>query len=184
MLVFKELKKGFPVFILNKETLIYQQGKVTQDATPPRMNTVFGQPMIVDVSLESEGQVKIWTLPADQSLAEVQSDANIVIATDKAALVNILKSIESECTTYLEGIDGRKQKLEAAKNLIAELDVVYKQQQQTEERALHPQKTFQAMPVTEPEIVRSVMEVQLLNASSSMYVTPSGMTTLVKEEHS
>jgi hypothetical protein len=38
----------------------------------------------------------------------VQSDANIVIATDKAALVSILKSIESECITYLEGIDGRK----------------------------------------------------------------------------
>lgn len=156
MLVFKELKKGFPVFILNKETLLYQQGKVTQDATPPRMNTVFGQPMIVDVSLESEGQVKIWTLPADQSLAEMQSDANIVIATDKAALVTILKSIESECTTYLEGVDGRKQKLEAAKNLIAELDVVYKQQQQTEERFVRIEQSIGGIESTLSKILKAV----------------------------
>lgn len=156
MIVFKELKKGFPVFILNKETLLYQQGKVTQDATPPRMNTVFGQPMIVDVSLESEGQVKIWTLPADQSLAEVQSDANIVIATDKAALVSILKSIESECTTYLEGIEGRKQKLEAAKNLIAELDVVYKQQQQTEERFVRIEQSIGGIESTLSKILKAV----------------------------
>ena len=156
MLVFKELKKGFPVFILNKETLLYQQGKVTQDATPPRMNTVFGQPMIVDVSLESEGQVKIWTLPADQSLAEMQSDANIVIATDKAALVTILKSIESECTTYLEGVDGRKQKLEVAKNLIAELDVVYKQQQQTEERFVRIEQSIGGIETTLSKILKAV----------------------------
>lgn len=156
MIAFKELKKGFPVFILNKETLLYQQGKVTQDATPPRMNTVFGQPMIVDVSLESEGQVKIWTLPADQSLAEVQSDANIVIATDKAALVSILKSIESECTTYLEGIEGRKQKLEAAKNLIAELDVVYKQQQQTEERFVRIEQSIGGIESTLSKILKAV----------------------------
>lgn len=156
MIVFKELKKGFPVFILNKETLLYQQGKVTQDSTPPRMNTVFGQPMIVDTSIESEGQVKIWTLPADQSLAEMQSDANIVIATDKAALVSILKSIESECTTYLEGIEGRKQKLEVAKNLIAELDVVYKQQQQTEERFVRIEQSIGGIESTLSKILKAV----------------------------
>ena len=156
MIVFKELKKGFPVFILNKETLLYQQGKVTQDSTPPRMNTVFGQPMIVDVSIESEGQVKIWTLPADQSLAEMQSDANIVIATDKAALVSILKSIESECNTYLEGVDGRKQKLEVAKNLIAELDVVYKQQQQTEERFVRIEQSIGGIESTLSKILKAV----------------------------
>ena len=153
---FKELKKGFPVYILNKDTIEYCQGKVNQDATPPRIGTIIGSSMIVDVSIESEGQVKIWTLPADQSLAEMQSDANIVIATDKAALVSILKSIESECNTYLEGVDGRKQKLEVAKNLIAELDVVYKQQQQTEERFVRIEQSIGGIESTLSKILKAV----------------------------
>ena len=131
---FKELKKGYPVYLLNKDSLDYFQGKVTQDATPPRMNTTFGQPMVVDVSIESNGQIKIWTLPSEQSVAEMQSDSNSVIATDKSVLVTILKSIQNECETYLEQVDSQKQKLNKAKKLSAELDIVYKQQQQTEER--------------------------------------------------
>ena len=133
-MTFKELKKGFTVFILNKETLSYHKGRATQDATPPRMNITFGNPMIVDVSIEAEGQIKIWTLPADQQLAETQADSNIVIATDKLPLVQIVKSIQSECETYLASIDQHKEKLAKAKKLVADLDVAYKQQQQTEER--------------------------------------------------
>ena len=153
---FKELKKGFPVYILNKESLSYQQGKVVQDATPPRMNTVFGQPMLVDVSIESEGQIKIWTLPADQQTAEMQSDSNIVIATDKVPLVSILKSIESECQTYIDGVDNCQKRLEVAKGLVAELDVVYKQQQQTEERFVRIEQSIGGIESTLSQILKAV----------------------------
>ena len=131
-MTFKELKKGFPVFIFNKGDLTYVQRKTITDATPPRINTVFGQPMIVDVSIESEG---IWTLPADQQLAERQSDSNIIITTDKSLLVNIVKAIETECEAYLQAVPTYNKKLELAKNLASELDVTYKQQQQTEQRS-------------------------------------------------
>lgn len=131
---FKELKKGFPVYIINKDTVEYSQGKVAQDATPPRLNTVFGQPMITDVSIESNGITKIWTLPADQKVAEMQTDSNIIISTDKSAIIAMVKNIQTECETYLQGVELNQKRLETSKKLIAELDVTYKQQQQTEER--------------------------------------------------
>lgn len=133
MMCFKELKKGLEVYILHRDTLDFYVGKITSDATPPRLG--FGQPiMIVDVSIDSNNQIKIWTLPADQTVAEMSSDANVVIATDKSNLVNIAKSIKSECETYLAGIDQYKEKLEKVNVLISDLDVAFKQQQQTEER--------------------------------------------------
>lgn len=131
---FKELKKGFPVYILNKDTIEYYQGKVVQDATPPRIGSVIGASMIVDVSIESNGSTKIWTLPSDQKVAEMQNDSNVIISTDKNTIIAMIKSIHQECESYLQGIDINKKKLKLTKDLIAELDVVYKQQQQTEER--------------------------------------------------
>ena len=131
---FKELKKGFPVYVLNKQTLEYSQGKVIQDATPPRLNQTFGQGLLTDVSIESGGASKIWTLPADQKVAEMQNDSEVIIATDKNTIITMIKSINTECQSYLDGVEAYQQKLELSKKLIAELDVAYRQQQQTEER--------------------------------------------------
>ena len=131
---FKELKKGFPVYILNRDSVEYFQGKVIQDATPPRLNVTFGQPMITDVSIEYNGITKIWTLPSEQKVAEMQSDSSTIISTDKPAIIAMIKNIQAECEAYLQGVETNQTKLESAKKLIAELDVTYKQQQQTEER--------------------------------------------------
>ena len=90
--------------------------------------------MVVDVSIDSNNATKIWTLPADQKVAEMQNDSNVIISTDKNAIIAMIKSINQECENYLQGIDINKKKLKLTKDLIAELDVVYKQQQQTEER--------------------------------------------------
>lgn len=133
-MIFKELKKGLPVYILNKNTLDYNQGKVVQDATPQRINPNFGQGLLTDVSIESGGVTKIWTLPADQKVAEMQNDSDTIIAIDKSTILAMIKSIHGECESYLQGVPHYEEKLEKAKGLIAELDQNYKQQQQTEER--------------------------------------------------
>ena len=133
-MIFKELKKGLPVYILNKNNLDYNQGKVIQDATPPRIGSTFGQGLLTDVSIESGGITKIWTLPADQKVAEMQNDSDTIIAIDKSTILAMIKSIHGECESYLEGVPHYEEKLEKAKALIAELDQTYKQQQQTEER--------------------------------------------------
>lgn len=153
---FKELRKGFPVYIINKDTVEYSQGKVTQDATPPRLNSTFGQPMVTDVSVEASGITKIWTLPADQKVAEMQNDSNTIISTDKSTIVAMVKNIQTECETYLQGIELNEKRLDATKKLIAELDVTYKQQQQTEERFSRIEESIQSMGDTLSQILKAV----------------------------
>ncbi len=153
---FKELRKGFPVYIINKDTVEYTQGRVAQDATPPRINTTFGQPMITDVSIEANNVTKIWTLPADQKVAEMQSDSNIIISTDQAAILAMIKNIQTECETYLQGIDLNKKRLDSSKKLIAKLDINYKQQQETEERFSRIEQSIQGMEDTLSQILKAV----------------------------
>ena len=153
---FKELRKGFPVYIINKDTVEYTQGRVAQDATPPRINTTFGQPMITDVSIEANNVTKIWTLPADQKVAEMQSDSNIIISTDQVAILAMIKNIQTECETYLQGIDLNKKRLDSSKKLIAKLDINYKQQQETEERFSRIEQSIQGMEDTLSQILKAV----------------------------
>lgn len=153
---FKELRKGFPVYILNKESVEFSQGKVTQDSTPPRLNTTFGQPMICDVAIESKGSTKIWTLPADQKVAEMQTDNNVIISTDNIAILAMIKNIQQECETYLQGVEHNQERLQRAKQLIAEQDVTYKQQQQTEERFNKLEHSIVGIESTLSEILKKL----------------------------
>lgn len=153
---FKELRKNFSVYILNKETIEYWQGKVVQDATPPRLDGTFGQPMLTDVSIESNNSTRIWTLPADQKVAEMQNDPNVIISTDKNTIVAMAKNIQQECESYLQGIDKTKKRLEAVNKLVAELDITYKQQQQTEERFSRIEDSIKMMENTLSQILNAV----------------------------
>ena len=155
-MIFKELKKGLPVYILNKNTLEYNQGKVIQDATPQRMNPTFGQGLLTDVSIEAGGVTKIWTLPADQKVAEMQNDSDTIIAIDKSTILAMVKSIHSECESYLEGVPHYEEKLEKAKGLISELDQNYKQQQQTEERFTKIEQSIDGIQSALSEILKAV----------------------------
>ena len=155
-MIFKELKKGLPVYILNKNTLEYSQGKVVQDATPQRLNTTFGQGLLTDVSIEAGGITKIWTLPADQKVAEMQSDSDTIIAIDKSTILAMVKSIHGEFESYLEGVPHYEEKLEKAKALIGELDQNYKQQQQTEERFTKIEQSIDGIQTALSEILKAV----------------------------
>ena len=155
-MIFKELKKGLPVYILNKNTLEYSQGKVIQDATPQRMNPTFGQGLLTDVSIEAGGVSKIWTLPADQKVAEMQNDSDTIIAIDKSTILAMIKSIHGECESYLEGVPHYEEKLQKAKELISELDQNYKQQQQTEERFTKIEQSIDGIQSALSEILKAV----------------------------
>ena len=155
-MIFKELKKGLPVYILNKNTLEYNQGKVIQDATPQRMNPNFGQGLLTDVSIEAGGVSKIWTLPADQKVAEMQNDSDTIIAIDKDTILAMIKSIHGECESYLQGVPHYEEKLEKAKTLISELDSNFKQQQQTEERFLKIEESIGGIQSALAEILNAV----------------------------
>lgn len=157
-MIFKELKKGLPVYILNKNTLEYNQGKVIQDATQQRMNPTFGQGLLTDVSIEAGGVTKIWTLPADQKVAEMQNDSDTIIAIDKSTILAMIKSIHGECESYLEGVPHYEEKLEKSKQLIIELDQNYKQQQQTEERFTKIEQSIDGIQSALTEILKAVQK--------------------------
>ena len=66
---FKDMKQGYAVWFFDKEEVKTYQGKVVSVAVPRYDAPVFvqmppqSQGMVVDVTIESEGSAKTYTIP-------------------------------------------------------------------------------------------------------------------------
>lgn len=139
-MTFKELRQNLPIHILDKGEMVYGLGKVV-NVGMPRINTQAGQPnnfgtmpqmqMVVDVTVEWNGQTKTYTLADNASVAAVGS---VMVSIDKADILKELQATKTDCEQYLANIDRKKEELEKCDKLIGELDTSFKERQETENR--------------------------------------------------
>ena len=128
---FKDIQQGYTVHILNKQDMTYIQGKVTGN-TFPRMETINGKAqMVVDVNIEVDGKTATYTIPESLS---VTFAGNLVLSTDREALSREVEAMKNNAEKRLANVDSDKKIVERASNLLAELNPIYKQKQDTEKR--------------------------------------------------
>lgn len=80
---FRDIKPGYPVFILDKESVTATQGKAVSVGVP-RIQTpnTFGQTssLVVDIAIEADGTTKTYTIP---ETAAVTYAGTLALSTDK-----------------------------------------------------------------------------------------------------
>ena len=138
-MTFKELRASFPIYMLSKgEELKFTQLK-TIDVSLPRVNTGVAfsmnngiQPLIVDVTVENEGQRVTYNIPENVTAYAVSS--NTIIATTKDDILRELQATKCDCEEYLSNVEKRKEKLSQCNKLIGELDTAYRDKQVMEKR--------------------------------------------------
>jgi hypothetical protein len=142
---FKDVKQNYPVFILDKQELKVIQGKVVSAAFPridmnggARPNPASINPtnptgalMVVDVTIEADGKTATYTIP--ENLA-VTYAGNIVLSTDREGLVREIEAMKNAAEQILSTVDHQKAIVEKASSLLAELNPLYKEKRETEER--------------------------------------------------
>lgn len=113
--------------------MVYGLGKVV-NVGMPRINTQAGQAntfgtmpqmqMVVDVTVEWNGQTKTYTLADNASVAAVGS---VMVSIDKADILKELQATKADCEQYLANVDKKKEQLEQCDKLIGELDTEHKE---------------------------------------------------------
>lgn len=70
MLLFKDIKQNYPVYILDTQEFSLIQGKATQVSFPRlEMNQKTGKTeMVVDVTIEANGKMAIYAIPESHSV--------------------------------------------------------------------------------------------------------------------
>lgn len=132
-MIFKDIKQNYPVFMLDKQALTITQGKAIAVAFP-RMdlnkNTAVTQ-MVVDVTIEAEGKTATYTIPENLSVTYA---GNLVLSTDRQGLVNEVEAMKTAAEQALSSMERQKEILAKSSALLAELNPVFKEKQETEKR--------------------------------------------------
>ena len=156
-MLFKDIKQNYPVYILDKQDLSVIQGKATSVSFPRMdMNPKIGKTeMVVDVTIEVNGKTGTYTIPENLSVTYA---GNLVLSTDKQGLSGEIESMKNNAEQILASVDRQKEILNKASSLLAELNPVYREKQETEKR-------FGVIETQVSEVKKSVDEIKDLVTS-------------------
>lgn len=131
-MTFKDLKSGFSVYLLDRNTLKYEQGRVMSVGLPHTdlQACNFGK-MFVDITIQAEGKQNTYSVCDAEPTAYAGS---LLIATDKEYITNEVRAINAQAEETLAKIDDARRTVSACKTLLADLDTAYKDRQETETR--------------------------------------------------
>lgn len=130
---FKDIKQNYPVYILDKHEFQIIQGKVTAVSFPRvEMNQKTGRTeMVVDVTVEADGKTATYAIPENLS---VTFAGNFVLSTDKQGLTSEVEALVASAEQIIASVP-RANKIKAeAPAMLASLNPVYKEKQETEQR--------------------------------------------------
>ena len=130
---FKDIKQGYPVYILDKSNLNFSQGKTTAVSfSRMGVNQKTGKAeMVRDITIEADDKTATYTIPEELSVTYA---GNLVLSTDKQGLINDVNAVQSRAEQILAQREEAETLLAKAPGLLAELNPVYKEKQETEKR--------------------------------------------------
>lgn len=144
MLLFKDIKQNYPVFILDKQEFSLSIGKATQVSFPRlEMNQKTGKAeMVVDVTIEAEGKTATYSIPENLSVTYA---GNVVLSTEKSGLSGEVEAQKANAEQILASASTAKKIIDKAPLLLAELNPAYKEKQETELRFGKIEKSISGM---------------------------------------
>lgn len=132
-MLFKEIKQNYPVYILDKQEFQIIQGKATAVSFPRvEMNQKTGRTeMVVDVTVEANGKTATYSIPENLS---VTFAGNLVLSTDKQGLTGEVEAMVANADQILTSVQQAQKIKDTASAILADLNPVYKEKQETEKR--------------------------------------------------
>lgn len=132
-MVFKDIKQNYPVYVLDKQELTVTNCKaVDVGFSRIEMNPKTGKTeMVVDVSVEINGKTTPFVIPENLSVSYA---GNLVLSTTEQGLVGEVRSMQNMAEQYFAAEPYQRKVKELAPELLAKLDVNYRDKQETEKR--------------------------------------------------
>lgn len=108
--------------------------------------------MVVDVTIESNGKTATYTIPENLSVTYA---GDIVLSTDKQGLAAEVESMKSTAEKILESVPKQQEVVEKATTLLADLNPIYKEKKETEQRFAKLEQSISRMESTVTNFINS-----------------------------
>lgn len=132
-MMFKDLKQGCSVHILDRDKMEYGIGKVTAVSFPRMdMNAMTGKSsMVVDITIDWDGKSAVYVFPENSTISNTK---NLTITPDRQLLVNELEMVKSESQRVLDSVEKHREILEKTDKLLVELNPTLREKKEIDER--------------------------------------------------
>lgn len=143
-MTFKDLKTGYPIYLLDRIALRFEQGKVMAVSSPhaDMQPGNFGK-MLVDISIQTkDGKQNTYSVSDTEQTAYA---GNLLLTCNKECVVNEVRAINAQAEETLAKVDASRKTMDGCKALLEELDTAFKDKQETEKRFLKIDERFSAM---------------------------------------
>lgn len=133
MILFKDVKQNYPVYILDKQEFCVISGKVTGISFPRvEINQKTSRSeTVVDVTVEVDGKTATYAIPENLSTTYA---GNIVLSTSKQGLIGDAEALNTKADQILASVQHAQSIKEKYPQVLAELNPMYKDRQETEQR--------------------------------------------------
>lgn len=129
---FKDLKAGHEVYAVDLNKVEVYSGKVVNAPTLPHTDPKFGiAQLVVDVTIDVNGESKTYVLPADTDSAYPQ---NMVVTTNRDVVLREIESKKNTCQQGLSMKDYYEECIGRCDKIIADYNPAFKEKQENEAR--------------------------------------------------
>ncbi len=132
-MTFKDLKSGYPIYLLDRTTLTYEQGKIMA-VSPPHADVQpgnFGKTLVEITTQTKDGKQNTYSVSDTEQVAYAGS---LLITCNKDCAVNEVRAIKAQAEETLAKVEASRKIVIDCKNLLSELDTTFKDKQETEKR--------------------------------------------------
>lgn len=137
-MLFKELKQGYPLYILNVNTMEVCTGTVTfvgqPHVTQDKAKLAKGQlQMVIDVTATFGNQSQ--TIELTDSLSQTMSnDGAMLITPNQEDIANGIRLVKTRCEEYIRNEEHYKELIKKCDALLPTVDPLYRQSMDNEAR--------------------------------------------------
>lgn len=145
-MLFKELKQGYPLYVLNVNTMEVGTGTVTfvgqPHVTNDKKKIAKGQlQMVIDVTANFGNTSQ--TIELTDSLSQTMSDDGALLITpNQADVANGMRMIKARCEEYIRNEDHYRELIKKCDEQLPNFDPLYKQTMASEARFSEMQFTI------------------------------------------
>lgn len=145
-MTFKELKQGYPLYVLNVNTMEVGTGTVTlvgqPHVTQDKQKLAKGQiQMVIDVTANFGNQSQTIEL-ADSLSSTMSNDGQLLITPNQADIANGMRMIRARCEEYIRNEEHYKELIKKCDEQLPNFDPLYKQTVASEARFNEMQTTI------------------------------------------
>ena len=138
-MLFKDLKPGYPVFLLRKgDEIKALQGKAIKVSDPyfppaqigqmPSMSTA---QRVVDVTLEADGVTNTYSIPETLSVTYAN---NVVLSTDREGILRDVEAMKGQSEEVVRSVERHRSIIEDCEKILEEWNPAFAEKKEQDKR--------------------------------------------------